>query len=240
MSASHWYYQSMGTAIGPLTGSELKRHAGEGRLTHDTLIRKGDGGKWVQADKVQGLFDDVRRASQHIPPTPPQQVVPVEAPPVQPTRSMIDSAATRTFAATDEALLWSDSPSQITNLGVFIICGLTFWLIVPIFVALWAYLQVKYSSYELTNQRFRLTYGVLSRRTDELELYRVKDSSFVQPFFLRIFSLANVIMTTSDISTPMVAINAIPAAEAKDLRETIRLHVERLRASKRVREVDVI
>ena len=79
-----------------------------------------------------------------------------------------------------------------------------------------------------------------SRRTDELELYRVKDTAYEQPFFLRLFSLANIILTTSDVSTPQVMIDAIPAEEARQLRETIRICVEQSRDRTRVREVDVI
>src|SRR3954447_7893454 len=75
-----------------------------------------------------------------------------------------------------EQLLWTGRPSQIVNLGSFILCGLLSWLAVPIFLALWEWLRIKCVTYELTNQRFRITHGVLSRRTDELELYRVKDT----------------------------------------------------------------
>jgi len=93
-------------------------------------------------------------------------------------------------------------------------------------------------TYELTTQRFKVSHGVLSRRTDELELYRVKDTSFSQDLFQRIFGLASVIMTTSDASTPTVAIHSIGASQAKNLREQIRAFTEELRDRKRVREVD--
>jgi membrane protein YdbS with pleckstrin-like domain len=139
-----------------------------------------------------------------------------------------------------EESLWTGRPSQIVNLVSFILCGLTCWLIIPLFVALKNWLTIKCTTYELTNQRFRTTRGVLSRRIDELELYRVKDTSLVQPFFLRLFSRANIVMTTSDASTPLVTIEAIQYEDAVRLRETIRLHVEELRDRKRVRQIDVI
>jgi membrane protein YdbS with pleckstrin-like domain len=138
-----------------------------------------------------------------------------------------------------EETLWTGRPSQVVNLVSFILCGLTFWLIIPLFVALQNWLTIRCMSYELTNQRFRLMRGVLSRRIDELELYRVKDISLVQPFFLRLFSRANIVLTTSDASTPCVAIEAIRYDDATRLRETIRLYVEELRDRKRVRQIDV-
>jgi len=95
-------------------------------------------------------------------------------------------------------------------------------------------------TYELTTQRFKVSHGVLSRHTDELELYRVKDTTFTQNLFQRIFGLATVHMKTSDPSTPMVSIHSIVASQAKSLREQIRTLTEELRDRKRVREVDFI
>jgi hypothetical protein len=58
-----------------------------------------------------------------------------------------------------------------------------------------------------------------------------------QPFFLRIFSLGNVILQTSDKTHPVVAIEAV--AKAEELREQLRTHVEACRTRKGVREVDI-
>lgn len=137
-----------------------------------------------------------------------------------------------------ETQVWTGRPSQIANLGAFIWCGLLCWLVIPIFVAIWRYLLVRTMRYELTNQRFRVTSGVLARRTDELELYRVKDSEFSQTLFQRLFGLGTIVMATSDESSPVAVIASIPASRAKELREEIRNLVEDLRDRKRVREVD--
>ena len=136
----------------------------------------------------------------------------------------------------DEQTLWKGSPSQVTNLGPYLLCVLTFWLVVPIFIALWKWLELRSSVYELTTERLKQTRGVFSKRTEELELYRVKDLAVEQPFFLRLFSLANVILETSDKSSPRVVIEAVPGAQ--ELGDTIRRQVEELRQRKRVREVD--
>ena len=137
-----------------------------------------------------------------------------------------------------ETEVWSGSPSQIVNLGGFIMCTLLCWLVIPIFVAFWRYLLVRSMRYELTTQRFRVTYGVLARTTEELELYRVKDSEFSQTLFQRLFGLGTIAMATSDESTPLALIACIPAGRAKELREQIRNLVEELRDRKRVREID--
>lgn len=141
-------------------------------------------------------------------------------------------------AVRTETQVWTGRPSQIVNLGGFIACTLFCWLVIPIFVAIWRYLLVRTMRYELTTQRFRVTHGVLARRTDELELYRVKDTAFSQTLFQRLFGLGSIAMATSDESTPLALIAGIPASRARELREQIRNLVEDLRDRKRVREID--
>jgi uncharacterized membrane protein YdbT with pleckstrin-like domain len=151
----------------------------------------------------------------------------------------------------DEPVIWKGSPSQLTNLGTFLMAGLVgagaivgglFFppafalMLISIVWAGWIYLKVRCRIFELTSQRLRLLEGVLSRRLDEVELYRVKDTAIEQSFWLRMFGLATVIVETSDRSHPNIRIEAIP--DGLDVREKLRANVERLRDQKRVREVD--
>jgi uncharacterized membrane protein YdbT with pleckstrin-like domain len=137
----------------------------------------------------------------------------------------------------EEKDVWFGTPSQVVNLGSFIVLGLFFWLVIPLFIILWKWLEVKSTKYELTTERIRSRHGVLNKNTDELELYRVRDYRFDQPFFLRIFSLGNIVLETSDRSHPTITLKAIPDGE--ELREVLRTHVEACRTKKGVREVDI-
>ena len=74
----------------------------------------------------------------------------------------------------DERDIWYGTPSQVINLGSFIFLGLFFWLVIPLLIILWKWLTIKYTKYELTTQRLRTRYGILNKKTDELELYRVR------------------------------------------------------------------
>jgi len=136
-----------------------------------------------------------------------------------------------------EQTVWRGTSSQWKNLGVFILCGLFCWLIVPIFIALSRYLQTKNKIYELTTERLKITEGIFSKVTDTLELYRVKDLETRQPFLYRMFGVENVQMNTSDTSSPFIFIEAIPSAVG--LGDKIRNQVEAIRAQKGVREIDV-
>lgn len=138
---------------------------------------------------------------------------------------------------TEEKNVWSGTPSQVVNLGSFIILGIFFWLVIPLFIILWKWLTVKNTKYELTTERIRTRYGVLNKQIDELELYRVRDYKLEQPFFLRLFSLSNIILQTSDKSHPQMILRAIPDGEK--LREQLRTHIENCRTRKGVREIDI-
>ena len=157
----------------------------------------------------------------------------------------------------DETMIWEGNPSQLLNFGVFLLCGLiagalvgvalVFWnkltppfplilaglALVPIFYGLGQWLKTKCERYQLTSQRLRLRSGVLSRKTDEVELYRVKDYVLIEPFWLRLFGLGNISLTTTDDANPRVTLNAVP--EAGKLRDQFRKYVELCRQSKGVR-----
>ncbi|HEX7718345.1 MAG TPA: PH domain-containing protein [Woeseiaceae bacterium] len=137
----------------------------------------------------------------------------------------------------EERNVWQGTPSQVVNLGSFILLGLFFWLVIPLFVMLWRWLVVKSTKYELTTERLRLRHGVFNKVSNELELYRVRDYVLEQPFFLRVFSLSNIVLTTSDKTHPRVVIEAIKDGE--ELREKLRKYVELCRTRKGVREIDI-
>ena len=136
-----------------------------------------------------------------------------------------------------EEVVWRGASSQWKNFGVYVLCGLLCWLIVPIFFALARYLQTKCKIYELTTQRFKITSGVFSKVTETLELYRVKDIETRQPFLSRLVGVENVQMTTSDTSSPLVLIEAVPSSVG--LADKLRNQVEIIRQQKRVREIDI-
>ena len=90
---------------------------------------------------------------------------------------------------------------------------------------------------EITTQRLRVTRGVLSKRTDELELYRVRDITFLQPFILRLFNKGTLLLTTGDSTSPELRLEGIPADTA--LRDRFRDAVEECRDRKRARVAEI-
>ena len=95
----------------------------------------------------------------------------------------------------DELIIWEGRPSHVKDLGYYSLCLLLAPLIVPLALMLWRYLDTHFHQYGITSERLRVSKGILSKRTKEMELYRVKETSLDQPLFLRLFRLANVVVT---------------------------------------------
>ena len=236
--AKDWFIKQTGKTYGPYPPARLKALVADGRISPEAQVSNSPNGSWHPISNVKGLEFPATPAAPPPAPIPADQFPPVPAVPPQTTGSMNADRQRSAQPATSETAVWSGRPSQITNIKTFILCGLFCWLVVPIFIAAWTWLTIRSIRYELTTQRFRNSHGILSRRTEDLELYRIKDSSFSQSLFERIFGLATIVMRTSDPSTPTVSISSISAREAQDVREQIRALTEELRDRKRVREVD--
>ena len=157
----------------------------------------------------------------------------------------------------EERTIWNGTPSQIINLPLFFMCAIAAggliggavllrdkagdvpayimggFAAVPLLLAFWRYLKTRTCRYHLTNERLQMSYGVFSRRTEDLELYRVKDYHVSEPFTMRMFGLADIIINTMDETNPTIVLKAIPGGAR--LRDEIRKHVESCRDRKRVR-----
>jgi uncharacterized membrane protein YdbT with pleckstrin-like domain len=94
-------------------------------------------------------------------------------------------------------------------------------------------LIVKSTQYEVTSERIRIRKGIVSKRTDELELYRANDTSLIEPLSLRMFGLGTIEVRTADSSTPTVHLQAIH--DARQVREQLRKCIEECRDRKGVR-----
>ncbi len=155
-----------------------------------------------------------------------------------------------------ETVLWRGTPSQWTNLGSYILCLLLAVAVAALYLvitpaqplvllglavpALWAlcrWTATRTERYELTTERIRVRMGFLSKTTQELELYRVRDYKIVEPFWLRLVGVGHVILASSDRSTPQTTLRAVPGVTA--LKDQIRAQTERQRQRRGVRDLDV-
>jgi len=164
----------------------------------------------------------------------------------------------------EETTVWKGCSSQVLNLKTFLVCGLIAILLLaamammvsnaekppafliwtdlilflaPLAFAFRKWLKIQSRVYELTTERLLFTRGIFSKQTDTMELYRVKDLTVLQPFFLRLFSLGNIVLQTSDRTTPTFVIEAV--RNPKEFSDLIRNNVESCRDRKHVGELDM-
>ena len=157
------------------------------------------------------------------------------------------------MANTTEEIVWEGSQSQVLNFGAFaasliliiIISAVSFMLFpllialtaIPVLYAFYKMLVIHSNKYKITTERIFYTTGIFSKKTEALELYRVKDMDVVEPFTLRMFKLGNIEIDSADESTPKFHLRAIP--HPQDLMNKIRTNVEKRRDLKGVRGLDL-
>jgi uncharacterized membrane protein YdbT with pleckstrin-like domain len=151
---------------------------------------------------------------------------------------------------TEEVVLFRGSPSLLVRAGTFFV-GI---LLMIAFIAGAVYFQqplvaigagivviyliavmilIRTQVFEVTNERVRWRRGILTKRTDEIELYRVMDASLVEPFLLRIGNAGNIEIRSADASTPSLTLPAVKGAA--ELREKLRISIENCRTRKGVK-----
>ena len=154
-----------------------------------------------------------------------------------------------------EDTVWTGSSSQYKNLGAYALCGLIVITVLvvcflfklpalilalallPLVYAFWKWILLKSHSYTLTTERLLTTQGIFSRTTETLELYRVKDLRTKQSFFERLVGQESVELISSDVETPDLVMEFIPAN--LKLQDKIRNQVEACRVKKGTRELDL-
>jgi uncharacterized membrane protein YdbT with pleckstrin-like domain len=132
------------------------------------------------------------------------------------------------------------SPSQLINLPYYFLCLLLTPFIIGIFMFIHRYLITKYDTFyiSLAEQRIILSKGVFSKVTNDIELYRIKDITLIEPFWLRLVGLSNIKIISSDATMPEVTLKAVK--NGNNLVNTLRTLVELRRDEKNVLETDMI
>lgn len=116
------------------------------------------------------------------------------------------------------------------------------WIIVAIWGlcgigALMTFLRVSTTKYVLTTERLRVTTGILSTITEDLELRRVRDSIIVRPFWARLAGLGDIQVLSADASTPRMVLHAIKDPDG--VQTNIRANVQTQWARFNVRQLEI-
>lgn len=101
--------------------------------------------------------------------------------------------------------------------------------------AIYRYLYVRRITYVITTEYLQVSRGLLFRRVDTIELFRVKDYTLEQPLLLQILRLMDLQLFTTDPINPIVWLRGIPRS---DLVETLRERVLATRRYNRIYEIN--
>ena len=110
------------------------------------------------------------------------------------------------------------------------------WLSIAIMLFVWyRYIFIRRTLYEITPEVIRFSRGVFFRRTDMIEMYRIKDYILTRPFIFQIFGIMDLTLKTTDPENPIVWLRGIPVS---DLVDVIREHVQETRRHNRIYEIN--
>jgi uncharacterized membrane protein YdbT with pleckstrin-like domain len=92
------------------------------------------------------------------------------------------------------------------------------------------------AEYRVYQESIEIETGILSRRIDNLQLFRVRDLQLKQSVLGRLFGVGDISVTSTDQSTPHLIIRGVAAPRA--LYDTLREGVARSQATRRTMIVE--
>ena len=141
--------------------------------------------------------------------------------------------ASATLASHDgEEVLFEGRAALVPSFGTLLLAILTLglWLLVR-------WVQTLGRSYRITTRRIVVETGVLSKKLEQIDLYRVADYTVERPFGQRIMGTGNLLLKTFDKTTPELNVLEIKTDVVK-LYESVRAATEADKARRGVRMVD--
>lgn len=110
--------------------------------------------------------------------------------------------------------------------------------IITSFIFLWLcikWLKMRSISWTVSSEQIKYKRGILAKRTDYLELYRVIDFNEHQSFLQRITGTKTITIYSGDKSNPRLNIFGQP--DSSDITDTIRNLVEKQKENKHIYEI---
>jgi uncharacterized membrane protein YdbT with pleckstrin-like domain len=137
-----------------------------------------------------------------------------------------------TQADPGEETLFEGHPAVLASAStlLLVIVTLGIWLL-P------AYLSSLGRTYRLTTRRIVVETGILSKRLEQIDLYRVSDYTVERPFLQRLLGTGNLHLKTVDRTTPNLSVMGIKT-DVVALYERLRLATEADKKARGVRMVD--
>jgi uncharacterized membrane protein YdbT with pleckstrin-like domain len=131
-----------------------------------------------------------------------------------------------------ERVLFEGRAALVPGVGTLLVAIVTLglWLIVR-------WVQTLGKQYRITTHRVVVETGVLSKKLEQIDLYRVADYTVDRPFGQRLMGTGNLLLKTFDKTTPELQVREIKT-DVVALYEAVRAATEAEKARRSVRMVD--
>ncbi len=103
--------------------------------------------------------------------------------------------------------------------------------------ALFFWVRARGVRYRITTQRIIVERGLLSKRMDQIDLYRINDYTVDRPFLQRVVGTGNLKLETMDKTSRELSLNGLPT-DVMSLYESLRKATEEEKRRRGVRVVD--
>ncbi len=114
----------------------------------------------------------------------------------------------------------------------YVLAGLLCLTVVGSLYLLYLHLWRKNLKYSLTTRHLEIHSGVVSKRIDNLELWRIQDVRYLQTIADRMLGVGRILLVSGDVSTPNLTLRGLP--DSRELFTKIRDAVDTARAQSRV------
>jgi uncharacterized membrane protein YdbT with pleckstrin-like domain len=122
---------------------------------------------------------------------------------------------------------------------LFIACwiypGLVIMSLLIMLFVWYRFIFIRNTVYLITPEIIQISRGIFFKRTDTVELYRVKDYIITQPLTLQIFKLMDLTLKTTDPENPVIWLRGIPLS---DITNTLRTYIQEARAHNQIVELN--
>jgi len=149
-----------------------------------------------------------------------------------PPGSTTPGAPAAATPAAAEQLLYEGHPAVVSGIGALLIAIVTLGLALIVY-----WFRARGTHYRITTQRIVIDHGVLSKRLEQVDLYRIRDYTVERPFGQRLLGTGNILIEAMDSSTPVVRIQGL-RTDVVELYERLRVATEADRRLRGVRLVD--
>lgn len=137
-----------------------------------------------------------------------------------------------TEANDPEELLFEGHPALLKSVVPLLVTILTLGL-----GLLYYWIESRSTRYRITSQRVVVESGLLNKRLDQIDLYRIHDYIVERPLGQRLLGTGNLVLATQDRSTPALKLAGL-STDVVQLYERLRKATEQEKRRRGVRVLD--